>query len=116
MTAHTPRGWRIVERFVEEDGSVYPRSIEDAEDRSVCFLELECISQLAVKHPGTHWDTSPIKETHARLIAAAPELLEAWQKAHEWMKEAVVAGCNLPSTATLFRSQAAIAKAPGSQP
>src|SRR5690606_18852872 len=83
---HTPP-WRIVEREVLEDGSVYPRHIADASGNCVAYLEASSVAALAIKEPGSLWDTSEAKETRARLIAAAPELLEALMQAQSLFQQ-----------------------------
>lgn len=56
--------------------------------------------------------TKQARDNVERLIAAAPELLEALQYAREWILEASMR-TSIPSGATLERVGAAIAKATG---
>jgi hypothetical protein len=42
--------------------------------------------------------------------ATVAELIEALRLSDEWIKEAVIRGASQPSTATLFRNQAVLAK------
>ena len=119
MGAHTPGPWLIVEREVQEDDSVYPMHVVGGERlHQVCLLEAPSVSELAAKQPGSMWDTTPTKEANARLIAAAPELLEA-------LEIMVVGACavGVPHAGerqvlqeAVNTARAAIAKATGSQP
>lgn len=75
---HTAGPWRVIPREVQDDGSVYPAHIVGGPlNNTVCPLEAGCVAEIAAQQPGSHWDTTQTKEANARLIAAAPDLLEA---------------------------------------
>ncbi|MBR8157101.1 hypothetical protein KDX20_21955 [Burkholderia cenocepacia] len=70
---HTPGPWRIVEREVLEDGSVYPRHIVGGEeDHQVCLLESTVTAELAIRHPNECWG----KNQNGKLLIAAPDMAE----------------------------------------
>ncbi len=76
---HTPGPWKVIEREILEDKSVYPRRIDGGVmNMHVCFLETP-----AVAHAYTYSDGwkgkgfSEFQQGNARLIAAAPDLYAA---------------------------------------
>lgn len=87
MTAgkHTPGDWRIVEREVFEDGSVFPRHIVGgARELTICYLEAPEVARLAVQQPHSVYANDAMmeaegdirsKKANARLIEAAPDML-----------------------------------------
>lgn len=76
MTHNGP--WRVVERAVMEDGSVYPRHIITADSEyQICIMESAAVATLHVCQPESKWANSAANLELAHLIAAAPELLEA---------------------------------------
>ncbi|MBR8475800.1 hypothetical protein [Burkholderia cenocepacia] len=53
---HTPGPWRIIEREILEDGSVYPRHIVGGDrDTEVCMLEGSATAALAAREPHGIW-------------------------------------------------------------
>ncbi|WP_176331555.1 hypothetical protein [Burkholderia vietnamiensis] len=69
---HTPGPWRIVEREILEDGSVYPRHIVGGEeDHQVCLLESTVTAELAIRHPNECW----VNNQNGKLLIAAPDML-----------------------------------------
>lgn len=108
---HTPGPWKTVRREVLEDGSVYPAHIVGGpEDHQVCTLEAPVIAELAVKEPEWGWG---IRDANARLLTAAPDLLEALQSLDS------LRGAFAPSDSEIKaawdKATAAIAKATGAQ-
>lgn len=113
---HTPGSWKVVDREVLEDGSVYPTHIVSGpQDHQVCMLEASVVAEIAVKEPGRGWG---IRSADARLIAAAPELLAALQGMLEvyGVREQHLTGGGTTNAAEVElceRARAAIAKAIG---
>ena len=114
MSKHTPGPWHAVAREVLEDGSVYPAHIaSDARESQVCLLESPYIADLAQNEPGSLWDTSPRKEADARLLTAAPDLLEALS-AMTALAEGPTGGVSVADKREVIaQARAAIAKAVG---
>ena len=70
---HTPGPWRIVEREILDDGSIYPRHIVGGEaDHHVCLLESTVTAELAIRHPNECWGKNP----NGKLLIAAPDMAE----------------------------------------
>lgn len=98
MAEHTPGPWSV-EEYGDDD---YPNLVihRDTETR-VCFMAT----------PGSHGDPARI-EADARLIAAAPDMLEALTRSLNWL-------CSYPGGGTLRpggpveQARGAIAKAIG---
>jgi hypothetical protein len=99
-TKHTPGKW------LAEDGRIY------AEDgHAIAETTGRVIDKL-----GCHWVASEEAQANARLIASAPELLEALQELREWgvaeyQSKQMPNGCVLESI--LVQADQAIAKATG---
>ncbi|WP_261532570.1 hypothetical protein [Burkholderia multivorans] len=67
-----PAPWKIVDREVLEDGSVYPRHIVGGPFESeVCFLEGRATAELAIKDPDSVWGRP---NANGELICAAPDM------------------------------------------
>lgn len=106
---HTPGPWKLVPREVLEDDSVYSTHIVGGpREIQVCLLESFDAAKRAHEHPEKR---SGIFDANARLIAAAPELLEAAQWAANYI-DTIVDPNALKVLASL---REAIAKATGSQ-
>ncbi|CAB3717198.1 hypothetical protein CEY09_31635 [Achromobacter marplatensis] len=77
-TKHTPGPWRIVDREIMEDGSVYPCHIlGGAADYQVCTLESPQIAKLGAEQPHRFPGLNGVLGPNANLIAAAPEIFKA---------------------------------------
>jgi hypothetical protein len=75
MSKHTPGPWRVVEREVLEDGSVYPRHLIGGErDLQIVSLESMFVAEKISEAPNSFWKHSEQSEANSRLIAAAPEM------------------------------------------
>lgn len=111
-TEHTPGPWRIVDREVMEDGSVYPCHIlGGSADFQVCTLESPQIAKLGVEQPHRFPGLNGVLGPNARLIAAAPELLVQAEKHLAWLSKLTDwAGADDPDLDGL---RGAIAKARG---
>ena len=68
---HLKGPYRIVEREVMEDGSIFPRHIATVEgDYVICYLESPSMAALG-------YGRTPAEQERDRLLAACPELLAA---------------------------------------
>ncbi len=103
---HTPGPWRLDETFV--DGQWGNPS------HWVCEIVGPDNSRIVADIPEyrTYEEDAAELEANARLIAAAPELLEALEYAQAWITE-VGERKGLPNGRTLQTIEAAIAKATG---
>jgi hypothetical protein len=111
MTTFTPGPWRVIDREVMEDGSVYPCHIlGGTADYQVCTLESPEIAKRGHAQPDLFPGLNGVLGPNAALIAAAPDLLEAL---------AALLGCidhgSDNPTLKLDAARAAIRKARGSQ-
>lgn len=69
-----PAPWKIVEREVLEDGSVYPSHIVGGPfEAEVCFLEGSATAELAIKDPDSVWGRP---NANAALLLAALDMAE----------------------------------------
>lgn len=77
-TQHTQGPWKIVEREVLEDGSVYPRHILGGRfQMQVCLMESAAAANAFVNEPSwKNLGNSEISISDARLIAASPLMLD----------------------------------------
>lgn len=112
MSKHTKGPWKVVDREVFLDQSVYPQHVVGGPDELVvCYLESQYAADTGVP-------TSARKEAVARLIAASPDLLEALEFCAEQIENEGMqgwgVGAQLPDfVAAIERARAAIAKARG---
>lgn len=84
MSKWTPGPWKIVQREVMEDGSVYPEHIVGGErELQVCIMESMFIAEKIAKEADSFWRNSPSHDANARLIAAAPRMAEALNHAYQ---------------------------------
>lgn len=109
MAEHIAGPWKIVDRYVEDDGSVYPRRITGDDGHIVCYLEAECVAALAIANPGSYWGEFPSKKATENVVVAAPDLLDALVDCRRALEIANF-------TQELQVVDAAIAKATGSTP
>ena len=114
---HTPLPWKIVEREIMEDGSVYPKHIVGGiTEMQIALIESPAAAELFVNDPDwKHLRDSEMSCANARLIAAAPELLEA-------LKECLRCGDGYANCEESYlppsvrdKARAAITKATGDQ-
>lgn len=78
-TAHTPAPWRIVEREILEDQSIYPLHIVGG-SRDLVIVYMESAEQAMRSWRDAMAESKTdvrSKFANAQLIAAAPDLLEA---------------------------------------
>lgn len=114
MSAHTPGPWIVVERETMKDDSVYPRHIiGGARGLEVCYLESLYVAQQGDTSDAMFEAVGDVrsKAANARLIAAAPCLLEALEMVRDYIR--TMKGSDHEYTATI---DAAIAKAKGETP
>jgi len=104
MSGHTPGPWEVV------DGGDF-RQVHGPGGEAIAFEPI-------VVHRGSPatgtWVDANGEEANLRLIAAAPEMLEALRQAKDWLDEV---GCDCgtdePGTCAMCLVDAAIAKAEG---
>ena len=115
-TTHTPGPWRIVDREVMEDGSVYPCHIlGGTADYQVCALESPDIAKRGVEQPHLFPGLNGVLGPNARLIAAAPDLLLALERITSSYHALLGRTPVRDAPETLAEADAAIAKARGAQ-
>ncbi|MCB2020944.1 MAG: hypothetical protein KDG44_09070, partial [Burkholderiaceae bacterium] len=103
MSAHTPGPWRITDRYGVLTDQV------GIDGRTVCTV---WVRQQGHRPSGVDTEPWPEGEANARLIAAAPELLDALRE----LAELVVLQFGMPppgADGPLQKALAAIAKADG---
>ena len=115
-TNHTPAPWKVIDREVMEDGSVYPIHITGGvTDLGICLMESPAAADAYVNNPA--WKAlgkSDMSVANARLIAAAPELLEALKQMiviYQGKKQGIWG----EQTEAMQNARAVIAKATGEQ-
>jgi hypothetical protein len=108
VSAFTPGPWKVAEREVLEDGSVYPTHIvAEPTEHEVCHLESQCAAQEG-------WEIHPTRAANHRLIAAAPDLAHALRR---YVARDEAEGRSSECDNSTYRDAlAALAKATGSQP
>jgi len=91
--SHTPGPWRIVDREILEDGSIYPAHIVGAKDIEIVHIETNIAVELSQQYPDSIWTHNAKRDSNARLIAAAPDLLDALKYARRFLKKEDVDVC-----------------------
>ena len=87
MSGHTPGPWRLIETHVPACGGFGARWVCEITCPDNNFIVAD------VPEYRTYPDETPTIEANARLIAAAPELLEACQTFAEWLRREDSTGC-----------------------
>ncbi len=101
MSTHTPGPWKAVSSGVSAQ---------------IDCMEIAEVSHMRVIPASGGWPTPGEPEDDARLIAAAPDLLEALRKAVVLLAGVCVHSPELEAYETYEAVSAAIAKATGAQP
>jgi len=110
MSKHTPGPWEVIDRRIDGDGDAVPKYIlGGVMDIQICLMESQVVSNAILFEPTwSKFANSEMQNANARLIAAAPELLEALIDIE---RTAGIAASE--SDPVRVRARAAIAKATG---
>jgi hypothetical protein len=99
--------WKVGKAIIMNDGAVAVVSPDT--EQHIAFVTC----QAKFKRGEGYKAQCAERDANARLIAAAPDLLEALEIADAWIREARSLGSNIPCERTLEMNSAAIAKARG---
>jgi hypothetical protein len=101
---HTPGPWHVETEADWED---------DEPTLYVCHAGTVCDGTTVCNFPPSHWATLDTRAANARLIAAAPDLLEALREANRLLGDIPAAKGNPRVADAITANRKAIAKAEG---